>query len=213
MTIFACVNTFNRWEIEKQGEQIGEVAKEADVITLQELSGDIKLVLPDGWHSKQMFRDNGDPSGEAVIWSPAVHVARTGGRYACGPDAAGLNQRFYPWADVIIPNVATVRVPSVHMPPRRDGLEVRQGPKADSNLRVVVRRARWRGVQWMPGGDWNERLSNDPAELNQRLNGQWRGHRIDGFCVSPRLAKHVRSTIVAPNGRNDNHDVIYVNIR
>ena len=155
-------------------------------------------------------RNSGHPSGEAVAWAPGVKFVRSGGRWACGPDSRGLSKRFYPWVDVAT-SLGVIRIICAHRPPRRNSLLALLGPAADRRLRRVIRNARTAGVMWAVGGDWNELIANDPAELAKRLGAHWFGHRIDGWAVCPRLAEHVTKR-VEPDGRRDNHDIVYLTL-
>lgn len=76
----------------------------------------------------------------------------------------------------------------VHMPPKR--MQVR-GP-----LYVAYSRNLRRFLRSLPGpkvvvGDWNKRVSRDPAGLRRAFGGRWYGSRIDGAWVHPALVPHV----------------------
>ncbi len=204
--ILTSVNLGNRRTVQDQAAQLASNAADGtQVIAGVEAVARVAGLLS-GWNGKQVARSSGDLSGEAVAWAPGIHVLRTGAAYACGPDPAGLSERFYPWADIAT-RIGGVRVIAVHRAPRRDGFPERIWPEADARLRRVIRRARWRGLLVAVGGDWNEPLDHDPAELHQRAGLVWLGHRIDGWAVSPRLARHAEMTWV-PDGRRDDHDVV-----
>jgi hypothetical protein len=209
--ILATANLYNRFKAGQQSFQVKDIAGTAQVIVVQEATGEVAAIAPEHWEGQQFYRKPGEPSGEAVMWGPDVRVLETGGRWACGPDSAGLSKRFYPWADVAT-EAGVVCVIDAHRPPRRNTLLARLGPGADFRLRRVIRRARRRGRMWAVGGDWNQRITTDPAGLRAKFGAVWLGHRIDGWAVCPLLDKHISHVTVDPDGRADDHDVVYLTI-
>jgi hypothetical protein len=211
---FVSVNLGNRRDVKQQRAQVAEIAKfGASVIVGVEAVASWEEIAPAGWHGHQMTRDNGEPSGEFIIWAPTVQVQRAGGRYACGPDPAGLSQRFHPWVDVQVRGVGrAIRVFAVHRAPRRDGLNDRWWPESDRRLRRLMLRAVVAAVHRLPMGDWNERLFNDPAHLHGWLGHVWQGGRIDAAAPSRGLTRYVTRLEVVSDKRADDHDVIYLTI-
>lgn len=208
--ILATANLNNRRTPAQQHGQLVEVASRADVIAVQEATS--RLVKQSGWAGKQFDRWIEHPSGEAVLVGPHVTIRRTGGRLANQASPGGISRRFYPWADIPIAGVGAVRVICAHRAPRRSGFQLSIWPLADWRLRRVCRRANSRGIHWAVLADFNDRLRNDPAKLQARLHGVPYGNRIDGAVVSPSLARYVRKVEVVPNGRADNHDVVYLTV-
>jgi len=212
--IFATANLCNRLTAKQQAAQVAKIAEKAQVIVCQEAVDSWERIAPPGWSGHQIERAPGEPSGEFVIWNPvSVQVQATGGRWACGPDKAGLSKRFYPWVDVRLAGFGVARVICAHRPPRRDSLLARLGPGADRRLRRVIRNARRAHRMWMVGGDWNQRITTDPAGLRARFKAVWLGHRIDGWALCPLLDKHTSRVTVVPDGRADDHDEVYLTIK
>lgn len=212
MTIYACFNAGNRRDVHQQATQCAGIADQAGVIIGVELVDWWREIAPPGWHGHQLERSPGVPSGEAVMWAPHVQAQGVGGAWACGPDAGGLSKRFYPWVDIHEAGVGTVRPIAVHRAPRRNTFPERIWPAADRRLRRLIRRTRRKGHLWLPGGDWNERFTTDPAQLRARFRAVWRHGRIDGFGTPPKLDPHVKRLRVVPDGRPDDHDVVYLTI-
>lgn len=124
-------------------------------------------------------------------------------------DRLGFRIRFrrIVWRLVEVPTIGRVKVVCVHMPPRR------MGPLYAVYAFRLRRLLSKSNAPWIVGGDWNVRLSRDPAQLRKTFGGDWRGPRIDGFHVHPKLAPYVRDVESIPRPKRfDNHPFVILTL-
>lgn len=174
---------------------------------------DVLLVeeIVKGVRTPQGFVRIGDPDAEEAIFvRHAVPIVNSGvKRSALSKFGEKIGWRTFPWALLDLPGEAKpVLAVCTHMPPQRMSRLLYEA-YAFRLRRLIRRRARSRGREWLAGGDWNERLWTDPAKLSARFKARWFGPRIDGFAVSPRLAERSADTASDYSRiRADNHPFV-----
>ncbi len=140
-----------------------------------------------------------DRAGSAVVWNKKrVDVTDRGYSLAVEPRGAGMLRRWMSWTDMKVDG-ATVRMISVHRPPKRFS---HLWPQFDANLARFVKQTKGPVVI---GLDANER---NPRALAKATGLKWVAPQgsIDGFLVSPGVK--IEKVWRLPKGSSDHHPVL-----
>lgn len=201
--IYACANLNWSLPAPHQRGQLAIIREEADVIAACEMIVEGKARE---WKVNR-------PSQEALLWRATVAVLRTGAKVAAWHRrGVRIRRRRFVWADVEDPDLdRVVRVVVAHMPTRRGGAHRILGPIYAARLRDLLGHS---PHPWIVGGDWNQRLTDDPAKLHAKFGAVWYGQRIDGWAVHRKLADDVADMrpVLDPD-RRDAHPVVYLTLR
>ncbi len=153
------------------------------------------------------------PGKERILLDPALPVQASGAvQAAANRRGLRISDRHFPWADITLPGIGTVRIISVHMPhPRHAALY----PTYAANLRTLIASSPY---PWIVGGDWNRTPGQDLAGIRPRWHATsyfaHDHHPIDGFLLHPTLTRYVTGTwAIQEPTRRDGHPAVYLRLR
>lgn len=147
-----------------------------------------------------------------IVVTDRARVKRHGSRLA-SPSLRGqhIGWRRFAWADVDFldaPDLPVIKIVSAHMPPHR--MRRVLGPVYAARLRRLLKKSKH---PWAVHADWNERIGEDPADLEHDFGAKFYGRRIDAWVVHPDLIEHVRGHHVElPRPDGDNHAYTYLTL-
>lgn len=199
-------------------KDLARIRSNADVILVQE-ARDVrlrKLVPRDGWAVKQRTSSPAK-RGSAVLVRRSIatsigslSLVRGVGASPCEdidgdgrPD--GIGTRYIARVNIGLVNGRTLKVASLHMPPKRCW-----GSVYDRMADNVVRMVKNTRGKLVLGADWNKIVRNDPNDINGRTGLKIRAPRgLDGF--------YVRSSIPTTRARplfdtHSDHDPVRMTI-
>lgn len=181
------------------------LAERCEVIGAVELRARHRL---DGFRTIQPRRRG--HLGEALFVRKNLEILESGSKLA----ALSLRRQRIGWRRIVWVVVETDRGPLavvvVHMPPKR--MQRALWVAYAWRLRRLLAEFERRGLDWVAAGDWNRDLDADPCRLRRRLGASWRGHGIDGYAVSRRLARRQLVTRTQLLGRPDGHPRVYLTV-
>jgi len=150
------------------------------------------------------------PNDESIWWKRGLKVSRAHARPCVIGGHHGLGNRYFIRSDITMP-WGTIRRIGVHMPPAR--LHDELYPRYTATLHDMIHRSPHPVIV---DGDWNQRISTDPAQLHEKYGFDWHGSRIDGYATDDRIRSHVgayHEEITDARRQQDNHPDCYLNIK